>query len=163
MLLQVLLSLDEERKLPTYLFIFSLSWGVNCHLESVAPVSPGRRNCKCVLHCIRGSLQHNLAYTGVETHPREKKKRVREICTISMCLLREHLGRNHTIAEVEHVDHPPKASREGNENLEVLLRFVPSILNPFHSHRPPAIKSYNTSDAVIISASYLQAEVSKFD
>jgi len=109
-------------------------------------------------------LQHNLAYTGVETHPREKKKRVREICTISMCLLREHLGRNHTIAEVEHVDHPPQASREGGENLEVLLRFVPSILNPFHSHRrPPAIKSYNTSDAVIISASYLGAEVSKFD
>jgi hypothetical protein len=116
-----------------------------------------------MVHCIRGSVQRNLAYTEVETHPREQKKREREICTISMCLLREHLGRNHTIAEVEHVDHPPQASREGGENLEVLLRFVPPILNPFHSHRPPAIESYTTSDAVIISASYLLAEVSKFE
>jgi hypothetical protein len=66
------------------------------------------------------------------------KKRAREIGTISMRLVSEHLGRNHTIAEVEHVDHPPQASREGGENLEVLFPFAPPVLNSFHPHRPPA-------------------------
>jgi hypothetical protein len=29
-----------------YLFIFSLNWGVDCHLERVIPVFPSRRDCK---------------------------------------------------------------------------------------------------------------------
>uniref|UniRef100_A0A0A9B5L2 Uncharacterized protein n=1 Tax=Arundo donax TaxID=35708 RepID=A0A0A9B5L2_ARUDO len=52
----------------------------------------------------------------------------------------EHLGRDHAIAEIEHVDHPPQASREGRQNLQVLLFLVPLILNPFHSHAPPALQ-----------------------
>uniref|UniRef100_A0A0A9UUL1 Uncharacterized protein n=1 Tax=Arundo donax TaxID=35708 RepID=A0A0A9UUL1_ARUDO len=53
----------------------------------------------------------------------------------------EHLGRDHAIAEVEHVDHPPQASWEGRKNLKVLLLLVPLIiLNPFHSHGPPALQ-----------------------
>ena len=70
-----------------------------------------------------------------------------------MCLIGEHLGGNHAIAEIEHVDHPPQASPEGRENLKVLLLSVPLILNPFHSQLPPANQSHNSSDSVITSPS----------
>lgn len=49
-----------------------------------------------------------------------------------MRFLCEHLGRDHAIAEVEHVYHPTQASREGPENLQVLLLLLLPILNPSH-------------------------------